>query len=103
MHLDLQAFRCPTAQQYAMKALTLYAGTDGVEMVIVTVEPSLGRDIRHRIAHLGLPFDLQLCPDRPITDEIRASWSERFDEEDYSDVEVQRVFKLVRVVKEVGL
>ncbi len=103
MHCRFAGVSLPTAQQYAMKALTLFAGTDGVEMVIVTVEPSSGRDIRHCIAHLGLPFDLQLCPDRPITDEIRASWSERFDEEDYSDVEVQRVFKLVRVVKEVGL
>lgn len=57
MHLDLQAFRCPTAQQYAMKALTLFAGTDGVEMVIVTVEPSLGRDIRHRICRISFRVD----------------------------------------------
>jgi len=97
MNIDLQAFRCPTAQVHLNRLLDKFLNSDADEMTITTIEPSLGRSLAERIVILGLPFVLSgHVSETPITDDHIKIWSGYFDEEDFSDVSIRKTYQLTR-------
>lgn len=97
MNIDLLAYRCPNAQLFLNQLLPTFIASGEAELRISSIEPSLERSLRQRVAHLDLNVEIDAAVSEvPITDEHRNAWSNEFDEEDYGDVSVIRTFSIRR-------
>ncbi len=97
MNVDLLAYRCPNAQLFLNQLLPSFIESGEAELRISSIEPSLERSLRQRVAHLDLNVEIDAAvTEVPITDEHRDAWSADFDEEDYGDVSVIRTFAIRR-------
>ncbi len=77
------------------KVLERFIHSDLTELQVFSIEPSIERSLKQRIAHMELPISIdETIEELPITREIAATWADEFDEEDYEDVSVIRVFKV---------
>lgn len=94
--VDLEAHRCPNAQIILNRVLTRFSTSQAESLTLISIEPSLERSIKQRIIHLDLPIILERTTQKSISDDLKASWLERFDEEDYEDVCEQQVFSIVK-------
>ena len=95
MNLDLKAYRCPDAQIMVNKILRAFAESEHEKIEITSIEPSLKRSIRERIAHFELPISLVSVEELPITQSDLDAWSEDFDEDYFGDVSVKSKYLLV--------
>lgn len=97
MKIDLLAYRCPNAQLFLNQLLPTFIASGEAVLRIFSIEPSLERSLRQRVAHLDLDVEIDAeVTEAPITDEHRNAWSNDFDEEDYGDVSVIRTFSVRR-------
>lgn len=86
MLIDLKAHRCPTAQVLMNRVLEKFSQMDESELKIMSIEPSLERNTKARIAGLGLNMSIVCVEQRPLSNTDITKWSSEFDEEDYDGV-----------------
>lgn len=98
MDCNLKANRCPNAQLTLNQILDKFMISGLAELNVLSIEPSLERSLRQRIAHLELPICIdETIEEIAISTEHVSAWAEEFDEEDYEDVSVIRVFKITAI------
>lgn len=96
MNVDLLAFRCPDATIKMNAILNLFMESQHETLSLVSIEPSLERNLRERIAHLGLPIEICEIQSKAICDNDKANWGSRFDEDDFGDVTVKMEFHILK-------
>lgn len=86
MVIDLQAHRCPTAQILANRALEMFMNSEDKELVLLSIEPSLQRNLEARLAHNDIKADIVSVSSNDITDRDLQRWQDKFDDDDYGGV-----------------
>ncbi|WP_199528357.1 hypothetical protein [Pseudoalteromonas sp. bablab_jr010] len=95
--VDLQALRFPVASLHLSKTLDDFLNSENEKLTIITIDLSIGRCIKQRIAHRSLPLVLESgFLQEPITSEHINSWCDAFDEEDYEDVSFRQHHVIVK-------
>ncbi|MBE8232317.1 MAG: hypothetical protein HAW67_01180 [Endozoicomonadaceae bacterium] len=97
MNVNLEAMRCPNAQITLNSLLSQFDDSDNKTLSIRTIEPSLLRSIKQRIAHNDHPMQVAETSHTPITEEHINLWSDKFDEEDYEDVTKIEIINIHKV------
>ena len=96
MELDLKAHRCPTAQVLMNRILDLFIQSDDCYLVIQSIEPSLERNIKGRIAALDLNVVIDAVEQSAISQKDIDDWLCDFDEDDFGDVTVLTKFTITK-------
>ena len=94
MTVDLEALRCPNAQLALNRLLTEFEQSEHTKLCLRTIEPSLLRSLKQRIEHYDRPLNIAKQQQETITPERMQLWLDRFDEEDFEDVEHIAVFHI---------
>lgn len=95
-YIDLMALRCPNAQVQLNSLLKMFLDSSACfAMDLVSIEPSLERSLRERIAHYDLPLLLDKeVQEVAITGLDIEKWKDNFDAEDYEDVKIKRIYTI---------
>jgi hypothetical protein len=97
MNIDLQAARCPNAQLQLNKALEMFLDSNDQSLTVASIEPSLLRSIKERIAHFELPITLlDEGVNTRITEFHQSAWLDNFYEEDFEGVEHITTYTLIK-------
>lgn len=95
--IDFEAKRFPVAQIHLNKVLDAFISSNYAKLTIVTIDPSLRRCIKQRIAHRELPIQLEDNVEHElITQEIKDIWANSYDEEDFIDVNTRQHHSIAR-------
>jgi hypothetical protein len=86
MNIDFEARRCPNAQIYLNMILDGFNNSDLNAAELITIEPSLLRSLKERIAHYELPISITDIEECSIREEHIKAWQHDYDD-DYGDVE----------------
>jgi hypothetical protein len=97
--IDLEAMRCPNAQIRLNAILNAFMNTGASGIEIKSIEPSLERSLRERIAHYDMPLTIAEIKQETINDEHKQKWLAVFDEEDFEDVTTVQSFILQKASK----
>jgi hypothetical protein len=97
--IDFEALRCPNAQIRLNAILHAFLTASSEKIQIKSIEPSLERSLKERIAHFDLPLQIGNIAQIPIDATHRHVWSANFDEEDFGDVNNILVFTIERLQK----
>ena len=96
MELDLKAHRCPTAQVLMNRILDLFINSEECDLVIKSIEPSLGRNIKARIAALDLNVVIDSIEQSAISQKDIENWLCDFDDDDFGDVTIITQFTIAK-------
>lgn len=94
MKIDFEARRCPNAQTYLNMILEGFINSEIKTVTLITIEPSLLRSLRERIAHYEMPISITDIEDGVISNEHIKAWQHDYDEDDYGDVEQVSYIKI---------
>ena len=95
--VDLQALRFPVASLHLNKTLDDFLDSENEVLTIITIDLSIERCIKQRIAQRSLPLVLKSDSlQEPIKSEHINSWGDAFDEEDYEDVSFRQHHVIVK-------
>ncbi|MBE8232924.1 MAG: hypothetical protein HAW67_04255 [Endozoicomonadaceae bacterium] len=84
--VDLEAMRCPNAQIMVNRVLANFIKSDSQCLHINSIEPSLYRSIKQRVAHYEIAVNTSEGKGQVITEQNKEKWLCNYDEEDFSDV-----------------
>tara|TARA_R110002020_G_scaffold460762_1_gene679396 strand:- start:61 stop:360 length:300 start_codon:yes stop_codon:yes gene_type:complete len=87
MKIDFEARRCPNAQTYLNMILEGFINSEIKTVTLITIEPSLLRSLRERIAHYEMPISIMDIEECVISDEYIEAWQNDYDEDDFGDVD----------------
>tara|TARA_R110000744_G_scaffold124217_2_gene229693 strand:- start:8132 stop:8431 length:300 start_codon:yes stop_codon:yes gene_type:complete len=87
MKIDFEARRCPNAQTYLNMILEGFINSEIKTVTLITIEPSLLRSLRERIAHYEMPISIMDIEECVISDEHIEAWLNDYDEDDFGDVD----------------
>ena len=87
MNIDFEARRCPNAQIYLNMILEGFINSEIKAVTLITIEPSLLRSLKERIAHYEIPISINDIEESVISDEHIEKWKNDYDEDDFGDVD----------------
>jgi hypothetical protein len=96
MIIDLKAARCPDATLYMTKSLEVFYHSEDSTLELSSIEPSMARNLKYRLAMLYPDYEITEVATRAITSDDIACWLEDFDEEGYESVSVVSTFTVKR-------
>lgn len=98
MIIDLKAHRCPTAQVLMNRVLDMFMQqSESDELVIMSIEPSLRRNIEARLVALDIPAKVLSESSTEISNQHLMNWQDAFDEDDFGDVKVISTIKINKI------
>lgn len=96
MKIDFEARRCPNAQTYLNMILEGFINSEIKTVTLITIEPSLLRSLRERIAHYEMPISIMDIEECVISDEHIEAWQNDYDEDDFGDVDQVSFIKIAK-------
>ncbi|WP_288987653.1 hypothetical protein [uncultured Pseudoalteromonas sp.] len=99
VRVDFEAKRFPVAQIHLNKVLDAFIASDYNTLTIVSIDPSLRRCIKQRIAHRELPIELSDTVEEVVISQAqKKEWENAYDEEDYQDAITQQYHLIERCI-----
>ncbi|MBD77483.1 MAG: hypothetical protein CL840_00915 [Crocinitomicaceae bacterium] len=94
--ISLEASRCPDATIHMRRVIQWFMEQEQSTLNLESIEPSLVRSLPAYVQVEQLPVEVKQADPRQITDEDKAKWEEKYDEDDFGDVEVVNTFILTK-------
>ncbi|MEG3765029.1 hypothetical protein [Alteromonas sp. 14N.309.X.WAT.G.H12] len=97
LSISLEASRCPDATIHMRRVIKWFMDQKQTTLRLESIEPSLVRSLPAYLQIEQLPLHVEQVEPRKITDEDKAQWEEKYDEDDFGDVEVKNTFILKKI------
>lgn len=96
LSVSLEASRCPDATIHMRRVIQWFVEQEQSVLKMDSIEPSLVRSLPAYVALEELNIEVEVGETKQITDEHKALWEERYDEDDFGDVETINTFTLTK-------
>lgn len=96
LSVSLEASRCPDATIHMRRVIQWFVEQEQSVLKMDSIEPSLVRSLPAYVALEELNIEVEVGEAKQITDEHKALWEERYDEDDFGDVETINTFTLTK-------
>jgi len=96
LSVSLEASRCPDATIHMRRVIQWFVEQEQSVLKMDSIEPSLVRSLPAYVALEELNIEVEVGEPKQITDEHKALWEDRYDEDDFGDVETINTFTLTK-------